>query len=47
MKTNEETSLQVLSEVQPLLEAQEDFSNDALFEMLSLMQKSMVTKLVM
>ena len=35
MKTNEETSLQVLREVQPLLEAQEDFSNDALFEMLS------------
>ena len=35
MKTNEETSLQVLSEVQPLLQAQEDFSNDALFEMLS------------
>ena len=35
MKTNEETSLQVLSEVQPLLETQEDFSNDALFEMLS------------
>lgn len=35
MKTNEETSLQILSEVQPLLEAQEDFSNDALFEMLS------------
>ena len=35
MKTNEETSLQVLSEVQPLLEAQEDFSNDALFEILS------------
>lgn len=35
MKTNEETSLQVLKEVQPLLEAQEDFSNDALFEMLS------------
>ena len=35
MKTNEETSLQVLSEVHPLLEAQEDFSNDALFEMLS------------
>ena len=34
MKTNEETSLQVLSEVQPLLEAQEDFSNDALFETL-------------
>ena len=35
MKTNEETSLQVLRVVQPLLEAQEDFSNDALFEMLS------------
>ena len=35
MKTNEETSLQVLREVQPLLEAQEDYSNDALFEMLS------------
>ncbi len=35
MKTHEETSLQVLREVQPLLEAQEDFSNDALFEMLS------------
>ena len=35
MKTNEETSLQVLREVQPLLEAQEDFSNDALYEMLS------------
>ena len=47
MKTNEETSLQVLREVQPLLEAQEDFSNDALFEMLSAYEKSMVTKLVM
>lgn len=35
MKTNEETSLQVLKEVQPLLDAQEDFSNDALFAMLS------------
>ena len=35
MKPNAETSLQVLREVQPLLEAQEDFSNDALFEMLS------------
>ncbi len=35
MKTNEETSLQIFKEVQPLLEAQEDFSNDALFEMLS------------
>ena len=35
MKTTEETSRQVLKEVQPLLEAQEDFSNDALFAMLS------------
>lgn len=35
MKTTEETSLQVLKEVAPLLEAQEDYSNDALFAMLS------------
>lgn len=35
MKTNQETSLQVLKEVTPLLENQKDFSNDALFEMLS------------
>lgn len=34
MKTNEETSLEVLSELLPLLEVQEDYSNDALFEML-------------
>lgn len=34
MKTNEEKSLSVLSEVLPLLEAQEDFSNDALFQVL-------------
>lgn len=32
MKTNEETSLAVLKEVLPVLEAQEDYSNDALFE---------------
>lgn len=31
MKTNEENSLEVLREVLPILEAQEDFSNDALF----------------
>ena len=30
MKTNSETSLEVLTEVLPLLEAQEDYSNDAL-----------------
>ncbi len=35
MKCTEETSLNVLKEVQPLLSAQEDYSNDALFEMLS------------
>ena len=34
MKTNEETSLTVLKEVLPLLEAQEDYSNDALFGLL-------------
>lgn len=31
MKTNEETSLEVLKELLPLFEAQDDFSNDALF----------------
>lgn len=31
MKTNEETSLEVLKAMLPVLEAQEDFSNDALF----------------
>ena len=31
MKTNEETSLEVLKEILPLFEAQDDFSNDALF----------------
>ncbi len=35
MKTNPEKSLELLKDVLPLLEAQEDFSNDALFEMLS------------
>ena len=35
MKTNEENSLALLQEVLPLLETQEDYSNDALFEMLS------------
>lgn len=34
MKTNSETSLAVLKEVLPLLEKQEDYSNDALYEML-------------
>ena len=31
MKTNEETSLEVLRETLPLLESQEDYSNDALY----------------
>ncbi len=35
MKTNLETSRQVLSDVIPLLEAQTDYSNDALFALLS------------
>lgn len=35
MKTNEETSLEVLTEVLPLLKEQEDYSNDALYKMLS------------
>lgn len=34
MKTNEESSLEVLEEVLPLLEEQEDYSNDALYQML-------------
>ena len=35
MKTNAETSLEVLQEVLPLLEVQEDYSNDALYAVLS------------
>ncbi len=35
MKTNTETSLEVLKETLPILEAQEDYSNDALFAALS------------
>lgn len=35
MKTNEETSLQVLQEALPILEAHEDYSNDSLFDVLS------------
>ncbi len=35
MKTTPQTSLAVLTEVLPLLEAQEDYSNDALYGMLS------------
>ena len=35
MKTNLETSLEVLKDVLPILEAQEDYSNDALYAALS------------
>ena len=35
MKSTKETSLSILQDVVPLLEAQEDFSNDALYELLS------------
>lgn len=35
MKTNGETSLEVLTEVLPLLEVQEDYSNDALYAVLA------------
>ena len=35
MKTNRESSLEVLSEILPRLEAQEDYSNDALYGMLA------------
>ena len=35
MKTNAETSLEVLTELMPILEAQEDYSNDALYQTLS------------
>lgn len=34
MKTNEASSLEVLEELYPLLEAQEDYSNDALYQLL-------------
>jgi len=34
MKTNEQTSLEVLQEILPVLEAQEDYSNDALYQTL-------------
>ena len=34
MKTNSDSSLEVLTEVLPLLEAQEDYSNDGLYNML-------------
>ena len=35
MKTTKETSLEVLKELLPVLEAQEDYSNDALYQLLT------------
>lgn len=34
MKTNAQSSLEVLKEILPRLEAQEDYSNDALYQLL-------------
>jgi len=39
MKTNQETSLKVLKELLPVLESQEEYSNDALYELLSAFAK--------
>ena len=47
MKTNEETSLAVLKEVLPVLEAQEDYTNDPLFASLSAFVKEKVIRTVM
>ncbi|WP_367565902.1 glutamate--tRNA ligase [Lacrimispora sp.] len=49
MKTNSETSLALLKEILPILEAQEDYSNDALYEALSkyVAQKECKTGFVM
>lgn len=49
MKSTKETSLEILTEVLPILEAQEDFSNDALFGALSeyVSNKGVKTGLVM
>ncbi|WP_333651010.1 glutamate--tRNA ligase [Lacrimispora sp.] len=49
MKTNSETSLALLKEILPILEAQEDYSNEALYEALSkyVAQKECKTGFVM
>ena len=49
MKTNRETSLETLKEVLPILEAQGDYSNDALYEALSkyVSEKNVKTGFVM
>ena len=49
MKSTKETSLEILKDVLPILEAQEDFSNDALYAVLSeyVAAKGLKTGLVM
>lgn len=49
MKSTKETSLEILKEVLPILEAQEDYSNDALYAALSayVAEKGVKTGLVM
>lgn len=49
MKTNRENSLETLKEVLPILEAQEDYSNDALYDALSkyVSEKNLKTGFVM
>ena len=44
MKTNSESSLEVLKELLPVLEAQEDYSNDALYQMLTAQVEKMGVK---
>lgn len=44
MKTNPETSLQVLKEILPVLEEQEDYSNDALYQLLTAQVEKMGVK---
>ena len=39
MKTNAQTSLEVLQEILPVLEAQEDYSNDALYQTLKYVEQ--------
>lgn len=44
MKTNPETSLQVLKEILPVLEEQKDYSNDALYQLLTAQVEKMGVK---
>lgn len=47
MKTTEESSLTVLQEILPVLESQEDYSNDALYETLVAFAKEKDTRTAM